>query len=74
MEPWFGWSYLLGIKPIHPNGWAALGAWFLLAIPLGLGSLGIFGEQAVLQALCSIGFVVSGVAFFWLVFRRFESD
>jgi hypothetical protein len=72
MEPWFRWSWLLGIKPVHPNGWTALGVWFLVAIPLMLGGIGMFGEQPVLQALCSVAFAASAVGFFWLVFWRFE--
>jgi hypothetical protein len=72
MEPWFGWSYLLGIKPVHPNGWVALGLWFIVAIPLGLGALGAFEEHPILRAICSIAFVASALAFFWLVFWKFE--
>ncbi|HUE78154.1 MAG TPA: hypothetical protein VMN38_00790 [Sphingomicrobium sp.] len=72
MEPWFGWSWLLGIKPVHPNGWAALGVWFLVAIPLMFGSVGAFGEQSAVQVLCAVAFVASAVVFFWLVFLKFQ--
>jgi hypothetical protein len=72
MEPWFGWPWLLGIKPVHPNGWTALGVWFLVAVPLMFGSVGAFGHQSAVQALCAVTFVASSVAFFWIVFWRFQ--
>jgi hypothetical protein len=62
----------LELSQFTPNGWTALGVWFLVAIPLMLGGIGMFGEQPVLQALCSVAFAASAVGFFWLVFWRFE--
>jgi hypothetical protein len=72
MEPWFRWSWLLGIKPVHPKGWTTLGVWFVVAIPLMLASLGLLGEQPVLRAIASAAFVGSAIGFFWLVFWRLE--
>ena len=72
MEPWFRWSWSLGIKPVHPNGWKTVGVAFLLSVPLMLGAVGAFGEQPVLQALSSIAFVAVGLLFFWLVYSRLE--
>ena len=70
MEPWFAWSYLLGIRPIHPSGWVALGTWFLVGAPLGFGFIGAFGDSPFLRAICAFGFAASAVAFFWLVLSR----
>ena len=72
MEPWFRWSWLLGIKPVHSSGWAETGIFFLVAVPLMFGSLGAFGEHLVITAFCSMAFVASVVAFFWLVFWKLD--
>lgn len=74
MEPWFDWSWLLGIKPVHPNGWLALGCYLLASAALALGALGMFGELPLLKAVCAIGFVGASLLFFWIVFWYFRSS
>jgi len=64
---------LLGIKPVHASGWVALGVWFIVAIPLGLAALGVFGEYPIIRGAGSVAFVASSIAFFGLVFWKFEN-
>lgn len=72
MEPWFEWSWLLGIRPVHPNGWVALGCYLLVSTLLAPGSLGMFGNYPLLRAICALGFLASSLAFFWTVFWNFS--
>ena len=72
MEPWFAWSWLIGIKPVHPNGWVALGVYWVVAIPLMFGALGAFALGPLVQAIAAIAFVTASLATFALVYWRFK--
>lgn len=71
-EPWFRWSYALGIRPIHPKGWTVVGLWFLVAIPSGLVAIGVGEVNAILRAISAFLFLGSGIAFFATVFWKFD--
>ena len=68
MEPWFKWSWLHGIKPIHPNGRIVTRAYLMIAIPCMFASLGVFGIGPVLRAIAVAVFLASGVAYWVLVY------
>ena len=72
MEPWFAWSWLIGIKPIHPNGWVAIGMYWLVAIPLMFGGLGAFDLGPLVQAMAAIAFVAASLAMFGIVYSRLK--
>src|SRR4030095_8659042 len=69
-EPWFRCSWIHGIKPIHANGWIALGA-FLAAVLIFGGAL-LSTHNQIAEAICTIGFVGSALAYFALVYWKLE--
>ena len=72
MEPWFEWSWLFGIKPIHPNGWlVAVGFWIIEA-PLMFAALGAFDLDPLAQATAAFLFIVVGFAIFAFTFSKFK--
>ena len=71
-EPWFRWSYALGIRPIHPKGSTAVGMWFSVAIPSGLISIGVGDLNAVFRAMAALLFLASGIGFSATVFWMFD--
>ncbi len=72
MEPWFAWFWPMGIRPIHPNGWVAVGIFFIAAIPLMFVSVGAFNLGPIVQNIATVTFLAASIAFFALVFWRLE--
>lgn len=62
----------MGAKPIHPNGWVAVGAYWITAIPLMFGAVGAFRLGPVVQAVATVAFVAASLAMFALVLWRFK--
>jgi hypothetical protein len=71
-EPWFTWSFLHGIKPIHAYGWAFLSLWIMLSLTLALVALGEFKASTLIRMGSGVSFIGTCAAFAWIVFRTFD--
>lgn len=71
-EPWFRWSIIYGIEPIHKNGWTLIGLYFVFAIPSGLMALGLLEYQNITRPIGIITFLAVSLGFFGKIFSRME--
>ena len=62
----------MGIKPIHLNGWVAVGVYWIVAIPLMFGGLGGFRLGPIVEAAAAAAFLAASLAMFALVIWRFK--
>lgn len=67
-NPWFRWSYLFGIRPVHRNGYLAIGGWLLIAVPSAFVATGAAGSSDIARITAAIVFIATNLTFFWVVF------
>lgn len=72
MEPWFEWSWLLGIKPIHPYGWLLVALFWSIEIPLMFAVVGYFELATIHQLAAVVGFVAVGLTAFAITFWKLK--
>ena len=72
MEPWFEWSWLTGIKPIHPNGWLFAGIFWIIEAPLMFVTAGAFNLGPIIQIVAGAAFLLVGAAGFAFTFSKFR--
>jgi len=72
MEPWFEWSWIPGIKPIHSNGWLFAGVFWIIEAPLLFATVGAFGLNPVLQILAGAAFLLFAIGGFAFTFSKFR--
>lgn len=72
MEPWFEWSWLLGIKPIHPNGWLVVAGFWIIEAPLMFAAVGAFKLGPLIQVIAAAVFAVVAFTTFVFVFSKFK--
>lgn len=72
--PRFKWSRLLGIRPVNQSAYLALTFWVLVAVPSGLVAIGTTNAPEIFAFACALIFILSTLAFFWVVFYNISGD
>lgn len=74
MEPWFEWSWPVGIKPIHRNGWILAAGFWVIEGGLLFATVGAFHLAPFIQAVAAFLFMIIGITIFVLTASRFKDS